>query len=39
MQTENNTFLELKYDYIPILPKLIHHVRRIDGFDVSRDQF
>lgn len=26
-------YLEKKYDYIPISPKLIDHVRRLDGFN------
>ena len=28
-------YLLKKYDYIPILPGLIGHVRRIDGFNVG----
>ena len=32
-------YLEKKYDYIPISPKLIEHVRRLDGFNVSVSTF
>ena len=33
--TEQDQFKLKKYDYIPINPKLIEHVRRLDGFNVS----
>lgn len=33
MDTENDQYLSKKYDYIPISPKLIEHVRRLDGFN------
>ena len=36
VQKDMDQYLSKKYDYIPIMPKLIEHVRRIDGFNVSR---
>ena len=34
--TEQEQFQLKKYDYIPISADLIEHVRRLDGFNVSR---
>lgn len=28
-------YMSKKYDYIPLSPKLIEHVRRLDGLNVS----
>ena len=33
--SEQDQYRLKKYDYIPISPKLIEHVRRLDGFNVS----
>ena len=33
--SEQEQYKLKKYDYIPLNPKLIDHVRRLDGFKVS----
>ena len=32
-------YMSKKYDYIPLSPKLIAHVRRLDSLNVSIDSF
>jgi len=35
LQSDQDEYLKKKHDFIPLSPKLIEHVRRIDGFNVS----
>ena len=35
--TETPAYKERKYDYLPLSPKLIAHVRQLNGLNVSFD--